>query len=198
MSVLTAMLLPYFLVFFAAAFVLPTWRVWRRDGTNALVLPRDNSAFGVIGVWFKILIGSILILCASVAFGVSLNAMGPLVWANHTWLHLLGAILLVVTLVWVVMAQANMGQSWRIGIDQKVSSKLVTLGLFARSRNPIFLGMRINMLGLFFILPNAPTLAILLASEILMGVQVRLEEAHLRETLGQPYLDYCTRVPRWL
>jgi protein-S-isoprenylcysteine O-methyltransferase Ste14 len=195
---LTAMLLPYFFLFFAAAFVLPTWRVWRRDGTNALVLPRDDSAFGVIGVWFKILIGSILVLCACAAFGVSLNAMGPLDWANHSWLNLFGAIWLVVTLVWVVNAQANMGQSWRIGIDQKVASKLVTSGLFARCRNPIFLGMRINMLGLFFILPNAATLAILVASEILMGVQVRLEEAHLRETMGQPYLDYCARVPRWL
>jgi protein-S-isoprenylcysteine O-methyltransferase Ste14 len=195
---LTALLLPYFLLFFAAAFVLPTWRVWRRDGTNALVLPRDDSAFGVIGAWFKVLIGAILVLCASVAFGGSLSAMGPLEWANHSWLNLLGAILLVVTLVWVVIAQANMGQSWRIGIDQKVASKLVTSGLFARCRNPIFLGMRINMLGLFFILPNAPTLAILVATEILMGTQVRLEEAHLRETMGQPYLDYCARVPRWL
>jgi protein-S-isoprenylcysteine O-methyltransferase Ste14 len=195
---LTAMLLPYFFLFFAAAFVLPTWRVWRRDGTNALVLPRDDSAFGVIGVWFKILIGSILVLCASVAFGVSLSGMGPLEWANHSWLNLLGAILLVVTLVWVVIAQANMGQSWRIGIDQKVASKLVISGLFARCRNPIFLGMRINMLGLFLILPNAVTIALLVASEILMGVQVRLEEAHLRETIGQPYLDYCARVPRWL
>jgi protein-S-isoprenylcysteine O-methyltransferase Ste14 len=196
--VLTALLLPYFLLFFAAAFVLPTWRVWRRDGTNALVLPRDDSAFGVIGVWFKISIGSILVLCASVAFGVSLSAMGPLEWANHSWLKLLGAILLVVTLVWVVIAQANMGQSWRIGIDQKVASKLVTSGLFARCRNPIFLGMRVNMLGLIFILRNAATLVILVASEILIGVQVRLEEAHLRETMGQPYLDYCAGVPRWL
>jgi protein-S-isoprenylcysteine O-methyltransferase Ste14 len=185
-------------MFFAAAFVFPTWRVWRRDGTNPLVLPRDDSAFGVIGVWFKILLGSILVLCAFAAFGTGLNAMGPLVWANHSWLKLFGAILLVVTLVWVVIAQAHMGQSWRIGIDQKVASKLVTSGLFARSRNPIFLGMRINMLGLFFILPNAVTLALLVASEILMAVQVRLEEAHLRETIGPLYLAYCARVPRWL
>jgi protein-S-isoprenylcysteine O-methyltransferase Ste14 len=192
------MLLPYFLLFFVAAFVLPTWRVWRRDGTNALVLPRDDSAFGVIGFWFKVLISSILVLCASVAFGVSLNAIGPLEWANHSWLKLLGAILLVATLVWVVIAQAHMGQSWRIGIDQKVASKLVTSGLFARSRNPIFLGMRINMLGLFFILPNAATLTFFVASEILMAVQVRLEEAHLRETIGPLYLAYCERVPRWL
>jgi protein-S-isoprenylcysteine O-methyltransferase Ste14 len=195
---LTAMLLPYFLVFFAVAFVLPTWRVWQRDGTNALVLPRDDSAFGVIGMWFKLLIGAILVLCVCVAIGVSARAMGPLDWANHSWLNLLGTILLVVTLVWVVIAQANMGQSWRIGIDQQVVSKLVTSGLFSRCRNPIFLGMRINMFGLFLILPNAATFAILVASEILMGVQVRLEEAHLRETAGSPYSDYCARVPRWL
>jgi protein-S-isoprenylcysteine O-methyltransferase Ste14 len=51
---------------------------------------------------------------------------------------------------------------------------------------------------LFLILPNAATLSLFVASEILIGVQVRLEEAHLRETMGQPYLDYCARVGRWL
>ncbi len=195
---LTPFLLPYFLLLFAAAFLLPTWRVWRRDGTNALVLPRDDSAFGLIGVWFKVLIGGVLILCACVTLGVNGNVFGPLVWANHAVLNTIGAGLLFVTLVWVVIAQMHMGQSWRIGIDQKVVTELVTNGVFARSRNPIFLGMRLNLLGLFLVLPNAITLAFLVASEILIGVQVRLEEAHLLETLGRPYSDYCARVRRWL
>jgi protein-S-isoprenylcysteine O-methyltransferase Ste14 len=195
---LTPFLLPYFLLFFAAAFLLPTWRVWRRDGTNALVLPRDDTALGLIGVWFKVLIGGVLTLCACVTLGVNGNVFGPLVWANHAVLNTIGAGLLFVTLVWVVIAQMHMGQSWRIGIDQKVVTELVTNGVFARSRNPIFLGMRLNLLGLFLVLPNAITLAFLVASEILIGVQVRLEETHLLETLGRPYSDYCVRVRRWL
>jgi protein-S-isoprenylcysteine O-methyltransferase Ste14 len=195
---LTPFFLPYFLLFFAAAFLLPTWRVWRRDGTNALVLPRDDTALGLIGVWFKVLIGGVLTLCACVTLGVNGNVFGPLVWANHAVLNTIGAGLLFVTLVWVMIAQMHMGQSWRIGIDQKVITELVTNGVFARSRNPIFLGMRLNLLGLFLVLPNAITLAFLVASEILIGVQVRLEEAHLLATLGRRYSDYCARVRRWL
>ena len=66
------------------------------------------------------------------------------------------------------------------------------------SRNPIFLAMRVNLLGLVLVFPAATTLAILVAGEILMQVQVRLEEEHLRGAHGLTYDDYARRVRRWL
>ena len=87
--------------------------------------------------------------------------------------------LLLAALAWTLVAQAQMGDSWRIGIDSANSTALVTSGLFAISRNPIFLAMRINLLGLFAVLPNALTLLTLIAGEMLMQVQVRLDETHL-------------------
>lgn len=64
-------------------------------------------------------------------------------------LRVFGWALLLAALAWTLVAQAQMGDSWRIGIDSANSTALVTSGLFAISRNPIFLAMRINLLGLF-------------------------------------------------
>jgi hypothetical protein len=46
----------FYVLFFAAAFVWPTWRLWRRDGVNALVLPRDDSPHGLVGNWFRLVL----------------------------------------------------------------------------------------------------------------------------------------------
>ncbi|HPH96516.1 MAG TPA: isoprenylcysteine carboxylmethyltransferase family protein [Anaerolineaceae bacterium] len=71
-------------------------------------------------------------------------------------------------------------------------------GIFSRSRNPVFLGMIAITAGLFLAIPSAISLLAFGLCWASLELQVRLEEAHLRAALGQPYLDYCARVPRWL
>ena len=85
-----------------------------------------------------------------------------------------------------------------VGIDTQRRTELVQHGLFAISRNPIFLAMRVNLLGLFLISPSAASLAILVAGEILMQVQVRLEEQHLLNMHPTLYASYQQNVRRWL
>ena len=191
-------LLSYFMLFFAVTFVWPTWRLWRRTGVNALVLPRDDSAHGVIAIWFKGLIVGIFVLLVAVAAGLPPDTLGMLAWLNRPAAAMVGAALLGASLIWIVVAQAQMGASWRIGIDNAARPPLVHVGLFARSRNPIFLGMRLNLAGLLLVLQNAVTLAMLLLGEALMQVQVRLEEAHLTQVFGDDYADYSRENPRWL
>ncbi len=98
----------------------------------------------------------------------------------------------------MLVAQAQMGASWRVGIDTACRTELVSFGLFAHSRNPIFLAVRLSMLGLFLVAPNAVTLAILATNEVLALFQVRLEEKHLSEMHGAKYEEYCAQVRRWL
>ena len=173
--------------------------VYRRTGRNPLVLPTRDDAYGYVGRAFKLVIG----LIAAV---VALNAAAP------TWMPLLGTLdylqtplsrqigwtLLVISLLFLLVAQAQMGNSWRIGIDEKNRTELVSTGLFSISRNPIFLSMRINLLGLFLVLPNAVTLALIAVGEVLMQMQVRLEEAHLQSLHGAKYMEYSSTVRRWL
>jgi protein-S-isoprenylcysteine O-methyltransferase Ste14 len=191
-------LLAYFALFFASAFFWPTWRLWRRYGTRALVVPRDDSAQGVVGRWFRAALLAIPAILVPPAAGLPLEALGRLSWLEGESLRLTGWLLLAVSLVWVIAAQAQMGTSWRIGIDSTAQPPLVKSGLFALSRNPIFLGMKLALLGLFLALPTGAALAILVLGEALMQIQVRLEEAHLDETLGWDYQTYRDGTRRWL
>ncbi len=44
----------YFALFFGIAFVLKSLFVAKRIGKNPLVLPKDDSAYGLIGFYFKL------------------------------------------------------------------------------------------------------------------------------------------------
>ena len=55
-------------------------------------------------------------------------------WLERPWVIWTGVILLLVSLVWTVLAQAQMGTSWRIGIDYEHKTKLVQGGAFRLSR----------------------------------------------------------------
>lgn len=191
-------LLAYFASFFALAFFWPTWRLWRRHGTNALVLPRDDSAHGVVGRWFRGTLAAIPLALAALSAGLPADALGRIAWLENGAASFAGCTLLAISLLWVVAAQAQMGASWRIGIDSSAQPPLVRTGLFALSRNPIFLGMRLALLGLFLALPTGATLAVFLLGEALIQLQVRLEEAHLADALGCEYDDYRRRTRRWL
>lgn len=191
-------LLAYFTLFFLLAFLWPVWRVWRRDKVNALRLPFDDTAEGVVGRYFGLTLLASLLLLAALSLGLPLGSVGPLRWMQSDELQLVGWVLLIAALVWIIVAQWQMGSSWRIGIDSTTRPPLVRNGLFRLSRNPIFLGMRVSLLGLFLVLPNAGTLAILVLGEALIQVQVRLEEVHLRSAFKEQYDAYCSRTRRWL
>jgi protein-S-isoprenylcysteine O-methyltransferase Ste14 len=90
-----------------------------------------------------------------------------------------------------------MDLAWRIGIDETDHTALVRGGLFSLSRNPFFLGLRIQFLGIFLTLPNALTLLALALGEVSIQMEVRLEELHLARLHGQAYRDYCAQTGRW-
>jgi protein-S-isoprenylcysteine O-methyltransferase Ste14 len=190
--------LAYLLLFFGLAFVLPSLRVYQKTGVNPYRLGRSDSAHDFIGRLFRVTLLSILALVGVYAFSPMLyEYLSPLTWLEQPFLKLLGWFLLAVSLVWILVAQAQMQGSWRIGIDQNQKTSLIQHGLFGLSRNPIFLGMRLLLLGLFFVMPNALSLTLWILGDVLMQIQVRLEEAYLSRLHGVRYLLYWERVGRW-
>jgi protein-S-isoprenylcysteine O-methyltransferase Ste14 len=192
-------LLLYFVVYLLLAFVWRSLVVYKRSGQNPLVLPTRDDAYGYVGRAFKVLIVFVTIVVALNALSPSsISLLGSLKNLQTPIFNQIGWLLLVISLLFLLVAQAQMGNAWRIGIDEKNRTELVSNGLFSLSRNPIFLSMRINLVGLFLVLPNAVTLALVAAGEVLMQVQVRLEEAHLENLHGLKYLEYSSTVRRWL
>jgi protein-S-isoprenylcysteine O-methyltransferase Ste14 len=188
-----------FVFYFAAAFVWPTLRVWRRTGVNPYVLPSTDDAYGFVTAGMRaVIVGLFVYVFLQMGRPDLEPALGALPWLAHRAVAIAGWAGLALATIWTVVAQYQMGRSWRIGIDTKHKTDLVTTGLFAWSRNPIFLAMRVSMFSLVLLRPNAATLALWLVGDVLIQFQVRLEEAFLAERHGAAYATYRSRVRRWI
>ena len=122
----------------------------------------------------------------------------PFWYLENPTLIKIGWGLLILSLILVWIAQSQMENSWRIGIDEKNRTQLVTKGMFGVSRNPIFLGIMIANVGLFLVIPNAFTLLIVSLSTISINTQIRLEEEFLKCEFGAEYEEYSKKVRRWI
>ncbi len=79
------------------------------------------------------------------------------------------------------------------------ASTLVVSGLNRFSRNPIYVGDLLILLGWAFYLANVATLVGPVLFMVYMDrFQIRPEERALSELFGERYADYCGRVRRWL
>jgi len=76
--------------------------------------------------------------------------------------------------------------------------RLVTTGPFAYSRNPMYLGHVIFLLGLALSLQSVLAALITVATAVWFHFRVQRDERRLNERFGQPYLDYTARVRRWV
>ncbi len=87
-----------------------------------------------------------------------------------------------------------MGLSWRIGAAPGQTGALVTDGPFARSRNPVFLGL---LLLVWALVPLAGPVMLVTAAAMTAAAraQVRTEEAVLSQDAA--WRSYAARVPRW-
>jgi protein-S-isoprenylcysteine O-methyltransferase Ste14 len=93
--------------------------------------------------------------------------------------------------------QTGMGASWRIGVDPAARTDLVTTGVFAHVRNPIFTAMVLAQLGVVLVVPTWVSAAALVALVIAVQLQVRaVEEPYLRTSHGRAYSRYAAAMPR--
>jgi protein-S-isoprenylcysteine O-methyltransferase Ste14 len=92
----------------------------------------------------------------------------------------------------------SFGQSFRVGIDIEHPDKLITSGVFAFSRNPIYVAFAFILLGQFLIFPNWILLIYVVAGTWLFHRQVLREEDYLKQHYGTEYTAYCAQVRRYL
>ena len=109
-----------------------------------------------------------------------------------------GVVLSFVGVSLLLLSLVSFGKSFRVGIDVDHPDRLVTTGIFAVSRNPIYVGFAFVLLGQFLVFPNWVLLVYLMAGIWLFHRQVLREEEFLRKHYGQEYVEYSKRVRRYL
>ena len=79
------------------------------------------------------------------------------------------------------------------------ASALVSAGIFHYSRNPMYLGMAMLLLGLAIKLGSAFALMVLpLFLIVITYLQIKPEEEALTSLFGASYSEYCQQVRRWI
>jgi len=189
----------YFILFFTVSLVGISYKVAKQIGKNPDVLPKDDSAYGLVGFYFKLILSALfiytmllLLFPEDIFSAFKINIPEPDA-AKYS-----GLAIMILALIWVITAQLQMKNSWRVGIDSATKTDLVTQGVFRFSRNPIFLGMTMSLFGFILVLPTVIAFSFLIIGGMLMQIQIRLEEEYLHKEHGEIYMAYKKRVKRML
>jgi protein-S-isoprenylcysteine O-methyltransferase Ste14 len=104
-----------------------------------------------------------------------------------------GGVLLMAAAMRQFRAAGTHVETWR------PTEALVTRGVYARTRNPIYLAMLAIYIGLGIEINSVWVLALAvpLFFALRYGVIAR-EERYLAAKFGEPYRAYCAQVRRWL
>jgi len=187
------------LLYLMLVFVLRSVILWKKTGVNPFVFGNTDKAHDYIGRVYKVMVLFTWVSIGCYSFFPSIyDYLMPIDYLENGELRVSGLILLIVSFLWTSIAQYQMSNSWRIGIDYEETTDLISNGLFKYSRNPIFLGVLISYLGTFLIIPNILSFSTLLMTFVTIQTQVRLEEEYLESVLGNDYLNYKKSVRRWL
>jgi protein-S-isoprenylcysteine O-methyltransferase Ste14 len=116
---------------------------------------------------------------------------------NKTIFDLIGFATGLVGLSFCLYAQIKMGSSWRVGIDERVTSELIMTGLYRLIRNPTYLGLFLLNVGVWFIWPTWTVFILNLLFIIFLEIQVRCEEDYLNSIHGDIYDSYKKKTKRY-
>ena len=173
--------------------------VKRKTGINPVKLKQDDSVHGTMYRVLKVSVASWAFMSLVYAFAPAVKPwLVPIAYLETGAAHAAGAVFAAVAILWIGIAQIQMSASFRIGIDPSEKTSLIRHGVFSLSRNPIYLGILVGVLGFFLMAPNALSFGTTVAAVIGFSVVVRLEEEYLLSQHGEAYREYRSAVRRWI
>ncbi len=138
-------------------------------------------------------------LLAAIVIMASLHYLAPIGIILRPPITYLGVLLIAIGLGVVGWPAVTFG---RVGTPIKPfedSTHLVTGGMYRVSRNPMYLGMVVVLLGIAVLFGNiSPFIPIPFFVWLIQINFIRLEEAALEKTFGDEYREYKNAVRRWV
>jgi protein-S-isoprenylcysteine O-methyltransferase Ste14 len=118
--------------------------------------------------------------------------------APYAALRWVGAGVGIFCLALSIQCWRRMGKSWRLAVAPDQQTDLVTSGLYAHVRHPIY---AVSILLMLCTVAVAPTVAVMVMAAVhiaLMVVKARNEERFLVGVHGVAYEAYCRRTGRFI
>jgi protein-S-isoprenylcysteine O-methyltransferase Ste14 len=142
------------------------------------------------------------VLAATIALGLGLDwrlLPLPVPFAETAPVELVGVLLVLAGIVLMVWAALEFRRHRTSIRPDRGSDALLLAGPYAFSRNPIYLGEAIAMIGGAIVLNKLWLLLVVPLFVLLVDrLAIRREETYLERRFGAPYVDYLLRVRRWI
>ena len=142
-----------------------------------------------------------LVVTLFVVVSVGVTFLLPLPWyvpVPQPWAVIAGIILLLLGFVVLTNGFEALGFARAFGRELYATgkeSRLITIGLYAYTRNPIYLGIIVLLFGWFFTTRLTALLIMTLLFLILLCIVAKWEEGELTERFGAQYEQYRRAVP---
>lgn len=174
------------------------WRSWlqhRRTGSTGFRRINGGVTDWIAGAGFALA----LLVAVSAPILQLCNVVVPLSALSSGWIQYAGILIAILGIAATVYAQLQMGDSWRIGVDEQETTTLVRTGVFGQVRNPIYTAMFTFGFGVALVTPNIVACAgfVLLVGTVELQVR-HVEEPHLLRAHGDAYRAYSATVGRFV
>lgn len=114
-------------------------------------------------------------------------------------LRIIGAAVSAIGTVVFTISVLAMRDNWRAGVPEHDRTELVTSGIYQISRNPAFLGFDLLYIGILMMFFNWVLCVVSAFAIIMYHLQiVKVEEIFLLTTFGDEYINYRTKVCRYI
>lgn len=118
---------------------------------------------------------------------------------SHIVLQFTGVVITMFGVLAFIVSVTQMKENWRAGVQKEEKTNLVTTGIYSISRNPAFLGFDLMYIGILFSFFNWFLCFATGFAVVFFHLQiVNVEEDFLIEAFGNEYLQYKSKVCRYL
>lgn len=139
---------------------------------------------------------------ATLAIACALQWLAPLGWIadfDQGWRIGAGAFTVFVGLLTTSAGRRALLRHGTNVNPKQPTTVLVTEGVFARTRNPLYVGVSVALCGIALIFALDWLLLLIIPSCVILHFAVvRREELYLERKFGEAYRRYKARVPRYL
>ncbi len=190
------MAISLFLLFLFFAIFMRIIIQWYKTKDWGVRLARPNSPL------IEIIPGTVFIISLFASFVLVVLSELKIVSATANLNIFLSRVFFIIGLfgiLIIIISQYQMGDSWRIGVDKTERTLLKKGGIYALSRNPIYTGILIFLIGVngVFIHPLLCFFSLICWCSIELIVR-KLEEPYLHKMHQKEYADYMKNTNRYI
>jgi len=187
-----------YIALFVGRIIYLNWR----SGIRAITVTFDGSKvrgilticlIAIVTIWFAVMISGIV--DPEVSF---LPPSLEMILIDSVQTQVAGVILVILGFVVFTSAWFTLGNAWRVGNREENDSELITHGIYAISRNPIYLFFVLYLAGSFLI--NGALILLILTGLIVFNLHYLTleEEEFLSRAHGLSFRDYCAVTGRYI